>query len=347
MAMTYAPGWESTLFALAEEALHPAVPQTPAPVRDAGLLAPAYAGCVAVIAEHGKTFYLASKLLPPAKRRAIQALYAFCRVTDDIVDAAEGTPQDKAARLAAWRARAVTATPPAERDMWALVATAWADTRRRYDVPAVCCQQLIAGVASDLHPHHYQTFAELATYAYQVASTVGLMSLRIIGTAPGYTEADAVPYAIKLGLALQLTNILRDVGEDWRTGRVYLPAEELQAWGLTEADLARGQVDARWRAFMRFQIERAQALYQAAWPCIAMFHPDGRFAVAAASALYRAILDDIAAHDYDVFHRRAHVSTWGKLRHLPGIWWRDGRCRRSTGPAPEAAGGAPGALART
>ena len=143
-------------------------------------------------------------------------------------------------------------------------------------------------------------------------------------------EEDAVPYVIKLGVALQVTNILRDVGQDRRSGRVYLPAEELAEYGLTEADLARGEGDSRWREFMRFQIERNRALYRDAWPCVAMFDRDGRFAVAAACALYAAILDDVEAHDYDVFGSsaarnsgRAHVSTWGKLRRLPGIWWRN------------------------
>ena len=104
-----------------------------------------------------------------------------------------------------------------------------------------------------------------------MASTVGIMSLRIIGVAPGCSEEEALPYAIKLGLALQLTNILRDVGEDWRAGRVYLPTDELAAFGLGDEDLARGQVDGRWRALMRFQIERTRTLYRHAWPCVAMF----------------------------------------------------------------------------
>jgi phytoene synthase len=114
-------------------------------------------------------------------------------------------------------------------------------------------------VARDLDQTHYATFADLTAYAYGVASTVGLMSMRIIG----YSSAAAIPYAIKLGVALQLTNILRDIGGDWRSGRVYLPADELARFDLSEDDLARGQVDNRWRAFMRFQIERNRRLYAA------------------------------------------------------------------------------------
>lgn len=309
--------WEGALLALAQEARTPAA-DTPAPISDRLLCDRAYRQCDAVIAEHGRTFYLASRLAPPAKRRAIRALYAFCRVTDDIVDCEQAAAPAKEAALAAWRARALSPAPPLDD----LVAVALADTRRRYHVPASYCEQLIAGVARDLYPARYQTFADLATYAYRVASTVGIMSLRIIGVAPGCSEEKALPYAIKLGLALQLTNILRDVGEDWRAGRVYLPTDELAAFGLGDEDLARGQVDMRWRALMRFQIERTRTLYRQAWPCVAMFDRDGRFAVAAACALYRAILDEIEAHDYDVFNRRAHIGAWGKLRRLPGVWIR-------------------------
>jgi phytoene synthase len=181
----------------------------------------------------------------------------------------------------------------------------------------------------------YESFDDLATYAYGVASTVGLMMLRIIGTAPGFTEEEALPYAIKMGIALQLTNILRDVGEDRQAGRVYLPADELQAWGLCDKEMVEGGADsgpskARWHDFMRFQVARNRTLYREAWPCVKMFDRDGRFCVAAMCSLYRAILDDIESHDYVVIGSsatrnsgRAHVSTWGKLRRLPGIWWRN------------------------
>lgn len=198
------------------------------------------------------------------------------------------------------------------------VALAWADTRTRYNIPVRYAEQLIAGVASDATITRYETFDELAAYCYRVASTVGLMAMHIIG----YAGRRAIPYAVKLGVALQLTNILRDVGEDWRTGRCYLPQVELAAYGLSEADVARGQVDDRWRAFMRFQIGRTRTLYTEAMPGIALLDRSGRFAIAAAAELYRAILDDIESHDYDVFTRRAHVNAAGKLARLPGIWWR-------------------------
>jgi 15-cis-phytoene synthase len=307
----YPQTWERALLPLAYEAERRGVALTPVPVSDPALLDRAYSYCDSITAAHSHTFYVATGLLPPAKRRAMRALYAFCRLSDDIVDCSQ---EDSEVSLAAWRRTVLSSTPPRDD----LAAVAWGDTRLRYQIPLRYAEQLIDGVGRDLHQQRYSTFEDVARYAYGVASTVGLMSIHIIG----FVDEQAIPYAIKLGIALQITNILRDVEEDRRAGRVYLPMSELRAFGLTEADLNRGQVDGRWRAFLRFQIERNRRLYAEARPGIAMLSSDGRFAVAAASDLYRAILDDIEAHDYDVFHRRAHVSAWGKLRRLPGIWWR-------------------------
>lgn len=312
MSDLYHPTWESHLLSLA----HEGCPRSSSPVYqsivDAALLYHAYAYCDLVTAKHSQTFYAATRLLPFAKRRAIRALYAFCRTADNIADC---LGDDCAEKLTTWRRRALSPQPPTDD----LVATAWAHTRLQYRIPIRYAEQLIDGVARDFHQTRYQTFEELTTYAYAVASTVGLMSMHIID----YTSSDAIPYAIKLGVALQITNILRDVGEDWRAGRVYLPQCELASFGLNEQDIARGSVDERWREFMRFQIARNQQLYAEAMPGIQLLHPDGRFAVAAAAGLYRGILDDIQTHDYDVFHRRAHVSTVGKLKRLLGIWWRN------------------------
>ncbi len=246
----------------------------------------------------------------------MRALYAFCRVTDDIVDA-QGT--GKASGLASWREATIQAAPPSGDP----VALAWADARAQFRIPRRYAEQLIDGVARDLRQQRYATFSELAAYAYGVASTVGLMTMYVIG----FRGPQAIPCMIKLGIALQVTNILRDVGADLLADRVYLPAEELEAYGLAEADLRRGRVNDRWRAFMRFQIARNRRLYLEAWPGIALLAADGRFAVAAGADFYRRILHDIERHDYDVFSRRAHVSTWGKLRRLPGIWLNVPRSR--------------------
>lgn len=284
----------------------------------------AYRFCSSLIRANSRTFYLASGLLPRRKRQAARALYAFCRATDDLIDQTPH-PDDARDLLASWQAR--LAQRP---NVYDPVPLAWVDTRARFQIPQGYERQLVEGIARDLRQRRYATFAELAGYCYGVASTVGLMVMHIID----FQGEAALPYAVKLGIALQLTNILRDVGVDWQAGRLYLPLDELARFGLTEADVARGGVDERWRAFMRYQIARARALYAEAEPGIALLAPDGRLAIAAAASLYQAILADIEEHDYDVFHRRAHVGAWGKIRRLPGIWWATRRlARRSQAPA--------------
>lgn len=303
--------WEPTLLTWAYTALDSHIPT--AHVRaDGDTLHAAYRCCEDITRVHSRTFYMASALLPADKRLAVRALYAFCRVTDDMVD--HTGRSDAAAALDVWRRVALNPHPPAHEP----VALAWADARARFHVPHGYAEQLICGVERDLEQTRYATFHDLAAYAYGVASTVGLMAMHIIG----FASERAIPYAVKLGVALQLTNILRDVGEDWGAGRLYLPQDELAQFSLSEADVAAGRVDDRWRAFMRYQIARNRRLYAESYPGISMLSADGRFAIAAAADLYRAILDDIEQHDYDVFSRRARASPLGKLRRLPGIWWR-------------------------
>ncbi len=303
--------WETHVLSLAREGfdnLHlPSITHL-----DGTLLNRAYKACEAMTRENSRTFMLASGLLPYEKRKSIRALYAFCRMSDDIVDQAI-TPDPESA-LAAWRFHSLSQRPSEENP----VALAWADTRHKYAVPVRYAEQLLEGVASDLVNRRFNTFDELAAYAYRVASTVGLMSMHIIG----YSGQEAVPYAVKLGVALQVTNILRDVGEDWKKGRLYLPQDEMARFGIIENDIADGKVTSRWRKFMRFQIERVRRLYEESWPGIAMLAKSGRFAIGAAADLYEAILTDIERHDYDVFSRRASVSASGKLFRLPGIWLR-------------------------
>lgn len=271
----------------------------------------AYAYCTAVTNKHSRTFYLASALLPKAERDAMRALYAFCRVSDDLVDR---EADNRAQRLQQWREQTLSNHPP-END---LVAIAWADAAAKYGIPQQYAEQLLDGVARDLSYSRYETFVDLADYCYGVASTVGLMSMHITG----FSSNEAIPFAVKLGVALQLTNILRDIDEDWRNGRCYLPQDELAAYGLTEADIANRRNGRRWQEFMQFQIGRTRQLYAEALPGLAYLDKKGRFAVAAAAELYQGILDDIEAHNYDVFTRRAHLTNTEKLKRLPGIWWR-------------------------
>ncbi len=282
------------------------------PKQDAMLAA--YQVCTEIIRKHSKSFYFSARLLPAAKRQAIMALYAFCRISDDLVDAADAGADRESARAEfdAWSDLACgadeTCTHP--------VAAAWSDTRDRFGIPSHLANELLAGIRMDLTIDRYSTWDELWVYCYRVASTVGLMSMYVTGA----DTMEAVPYAVQLGVALQLTNILRDIGEDAQAGRVYLPLEDMARFGYTQEMLFDRVIDKSFIGLVEFQIERAHALYRSAMPGIAMLPRDSRMAVAAAATVYRGILDKIRAANYDVFTKRARLSMSEKLTSLPGIW---------------------------
>jgi 15-cis-phytoene synthase len=302
--------WEHQLLRLAGNVPHPSTrPFFSYWAGDASLRA-AYKKAEEVTAKHSKSFYFASQLLPEERRSAVRALYAFCRSVDDIVD--EDSAKDRNFELDYWRKVVLRASASGDD----LVCAAWMDTLTRYHIPRHYALQLIDGVARDLAQTRYQTFDELAMYCYGVASTVGLMSMYIVG----FESNKAVPSAIKLGVALQMTNILRDVGEDYRNGRIYLPREEMVFYGIHESDIAGGKVNKGWRQFMRFQIQRTRDLYEESWSGIKFLESEGRLAIGAASALYSGILDQIEKNDYDVFSKRASLSLSEKLRRVPEVW---------------------------
>src|SRR5215212_325234 len=298
--------WENQLLALAGNVPHPRTRPFFSYWAGDASLRKAYKQAEKITAQHSKSFYFASGLLPEEKRSAVRALYAFCRTVDDIVDESN---VDQDAQLDYWRAVVENASF-ADND---LVAAAWADTLTRYHIPRHYARQLIDGVARDLSQSRYQTFEELATYCYGVASTVGLMSMYIVG----FGTNEAVPYAIKLGVALQMTNILRDVGEDYRNGRLYLPREELAFFGIQESDIAEGRISDNWRQLMKFQIDRTRQLYEDSWDGVKMLEREGQLAIGAASVFYQGILDEIEKNDYDVFTQRASLSAWDKVSRLP------------------------------
>ena len=327
MSLSQSPGWSAraqserevpygeatALLASLRHLAEPGdVPQTDGsePSRPALALSEAYQQCVEITRRHSRSFFISSQFLPPDKRLAIRALYAFCRTSDDLVDQPE---HDATQALAAWVAQVHAPQPPADN----AVLLAWNDTLERYRVPPSLPDELLAGIAMDLTVSRYPTFDELWLYCYRVASVVGLISMHIIGHREG-----ASSYAIKLGVALQLTNILRDVGEDAQRGRVYLPLEDLDRFGLTDDDILNGRRDSAFRALMRFETERAHALYEESWPGIALLNADGRLAIGAAAQIYRGILGKIQAMDYDVFQRRAFVPMSRKLLILWQVWWR-------------------------
>ena len=302
--------WENQLLALAGNVPHPSTRPFFSYWAGDAALRPAYDHTREITREHSKSFYLASSLLPEEKRSAVRALYAFCRIVDDIVD--EDKVDERDANLDYWR----TVVQNASFSDQDLVAAAWTDTLARYHIPRHYALQLIDGVQRDMAQTRYQTFEDLATYCYGVASTVGLMSMYIVG----FKDSNAVPYAIKLGVALQMTNILRDISEDYRNGRLYLPREELIFYGIQEADIAQGRTTDNWRQFMKFQIDRTRQLYEESWAGVKMLEQEGRLAIGAASVFYQGILDVIEKHDYDVFAARRSLSALGKIRRIPALW---------------------------
>ena len=314
-------------------------------------------GCADVVREHGRTFYLASWLLSAPKRRDAYALYAFCRIADDLVDRAQGrfgaaaAPDEVARELADYERALDIALHGAHPEVDHTVlptsvvphAAVFRELRRvvhAHGVPPEVLRELLAGVARDLAPVRYATWAELVTYCEGVASSVGVMCTYVFGVAPAPAatasdrlRARALPYARTLGVAMQLTNILRDVGEDARRGRCYLPASDLAAFALTPEEvleragasdpaatmaLAR---DPRWIAFAAAMVARARALYDAAAPGIALLAPDARRCAAACATGYAGILGAIERAGYDTITRRASL---GSTRRAAVLWqaWR-------------------------
>jgi 15-cis-phytoene synthase len=306
--------WEHQLLNLAGDIPHPSTKPLFSYWAGDAALQKAYAVCDQITRQHSKSFHLASGLLPEEKRSAVRALYAFCRTVDDIVDESEMNVPEKSTQLDYWKNVVQSSIAPEQEP----VARAWVDSIHRYHIPPHYAIQLIEGVSRDLNQNRYQSFDDLATYCYGVASTVGLMSMYIIG----FKNNDALPYAIKLGVALQMTNILRDVGEDYQKGFLYLPQEELIEFGLTEENIANADRSNDWRDFMRFQIARTRQLYADARPGVRLLDHEGQMAILAASDFYQGILEDIEAHDYNVFTRRAGLSAWGKARRIPFLWWK-------------------------
>jgi 15-cis-phytoene synthase len=282
----------------------------------------AYELCRRVTAKYSKTFYMGTLLMAPAKRRAIWAVYLWCRRTDELVDGPQAQFTSEKT-LDRWEAQleSIFAGCPVDDEDVALV-----DTLEQFPLEIQPFKDMIAGQRMDLHRSRYDTFEELELYCYRVAGTVGLMSTTVMGvdtqlqTAPWHSKEkiDPTPQAIALGIANQLTNILRDVGEDARRGRIYLPLEDLNKFGYSEADLMAGIVDDRWCALMAFQIQRARQFYAEAERGISLLSPDARWPVWSALDLYRKILDVIEENGYDVFAQRAYVSSWRKLMTLPG-----------------------------
>lgn len=253
------------------------------------------------------SFPLAFRLLPRPKRDATTALYAFLRVTDDLADE-PGDPAAKRAALAAWRTRLDEALNGVFTHR---VHAALADAVRTFAIPPRYLHDVLDGVESDLEPTTYATFADLDAYCYRVASAVGLACIHVWG-------GGEVAAAEAAGIAFQLTNILRDLGEDLARGRVYLPQDELVRFGCpTETWRDRGPA---FRELMGFQVRRAREYYEQARPLDALLSPEGRAVFRMMAGVYRRLLDEIERRDYDVFTMRVRVGRLAKLRLMGGAW---------------------------
>ena len=283
----------------------------------------AYEICRKETQQWAKTFYLGTLLLPQEKRRAIWAIYVWCRRTDEIMDSVEASTksQDELSdNLDEWEENTKNVfkgNTKSELDSVLL------DTIEKYPQSIQPYLDMIDGQRMDLNKFRYKDFDELKLYCYRVAGTVGLMTQNVMGIDSAYTSApwsakpDTSDAAIALGIANQLTNILRDVGEDRERGRIYLPQEDIEQFNYSEEKLLKGEINNQWKKLMKFQLTRARDWFQKSEDGIKWLSPDARWPVWTSLRLYRGILDSIERLDYDVFNNRAFVKNSVKAFEIP------------------------------
>ncbi len=252
-------------------------------------------------------FYGGLRLLPPGKRRALSAVYAFMRHCDDISDN-EGSMEEKQQKFADARDWLERANRGESMDHPVLPALA--DAIRSYRIPIEYFRQLISGTEMDLTSSGYQTFEDLSRYCYHVASTVGLICIHVFG----FQQARAKEHAVACGMAFQLTNILRDVAEDLERNRVYLPLEDLRRFHYSREDLGRKVMDERFRALMSFEVERTRAYYRRARPLLKLIESNSRPAFWAMLESYHTLLRRIEECGYAVLHQRVELRAGDKWR---------------------------------
>lgn len=289
-------------------------------------LARAYAECRKITRAAARNFYYAFLVLPPDRRDALSAVYAFMRHSDDLSDDSGLTRCEREDKLTEWRnaLHGAVAGEPADHP----VLLALADTQRRFDIPLELFDRLVEGTAMDVPARageaiRYRTFEDLRRYCYHVASVVGLICIRIFG----YHDPAAETLAEQCGLAFQLTNIIRDVKEDAAMGRVYLAEEDLQRFGRSAAELdpvrlKNGFDAARFRPLLEFEAERARELYRAAEDLLPLIDEPSRPALWALVEIYRRLLEKIAARSYDVFTEKIQLTRREKLSVLARAFWR-------------------------
>ncbi len=271
-----------------------------------GLLADAYDRCRRLNQAHGRSYFLATRLLPAPKRRHVHALYAFARWADEIVDTGDATANEREARLKEWGEAVHGGGDTGDPLLPAVL-----DTIGRYRLDIAELDRFLTSMAMDITVTGYPTYAELLEYMSGSAAAIGALMLPILGTVPGADQAIAGDSARQLGYAFQLTNFIRDVGEDLRRGRVYLPDEDLDRFRVTRRglaeDAAAGRASTPVRSLIRFECGRALVHYRAALPGLALLEPRSRLCLRAAYLLYGGILRQVRRQGYDVLRTRARV----------------------------------------
>ncbi len=265
----------------------------------------AYNHCQRIAKENARNFYYAFRTLPAAKRNAIYAVYAYCRICDDIADG-NLSPEDKIREFALVRQR-LHARHPSAQD--APVFRALHHAADAYQIPYAHFEDILQGVEMDMTKSRFASFGELRDYCYKVASVVGLVCIKIFG----YTDPSAEKYAIDMGIAMQLTNILRDVKEDAERDRIYIPQDEMARFGCTEAELMRGALTDSFRALMAYQTARAQTHFKSSEPLFSLVAADARACPRLMHTTYNRILNRIEQSGFDIFERRIGLNASEKL----------------------------------
>ena len=270
-----------------------------------------------------KTFYLGTLLLPYEKRKAIWAIYVWCRRTDELMDSPEAlkkSEEELSESLNSWEENTKNIFKGiVKTDLDAVLS----DTLEKYPQTITPYLDMIAGQRMDLTKFRYKNFDELKLYCYRVAGTVGLMTQNVMGIDAFYEAAswievpDISEAAVALGIANQLTNILRDVGEDRHRGRIYLPQDEIKQFGYSEEQLLLGEINTQWKNLMAFQLHRAREWFKSSEEGIKWLSADARWPVWTSLRLYRKILNSIENLDYDVFNNRAYVNKTIKAFEIP------------------------------
>ena len=283
-----------------------------------------YERCRVLNAQHGKTYYLATLLLPPAKRPYVHALYGFARYADEIVDDLQSslTDQQKAEWLGEWGQAFLDDIDRGWSDD--PVCRATVDTVLRWHIPKEHFTAFLHSMTMDLTVTEYRTYDDLYEYVYGSAAVIGLQMVPILEP----TSDAAYAHATDLGVAFQLANFIRDVGEDLQRGRVYLPLDELAEFGVTREDLERRVATPQVKAALADQVARVRMLEERSRPGIAMLSPDSRDCIDAARVLYCGIVDEVERQDYEVFDRRATVPMRRRLAVAGPAWVRAVRARR-------------------